>query len=1691
MSKKKIAVLSIFTVLLLVVGFFVNAKGDSLAIFKFQDTQVLDPNAKNNAYLADTQQPQINVSREGDYSYKSAVIPMLSTAEPYVEVDSWNYSGQANFNLYKANQENLLEYMVRDSNGKRTGSLPDVSSLSSIASFSKNIPSNEKLRVELPLAENGIWYMEIKVPGAVRSVFILRSDVGAVYKESSGEYLFWATNVKTKRSITGGTVRLINLNNSVSSFSATSIGGDGIAKLKVSPLADIALVETDSSMSLVPVNLRYYYGDWRRSSRMEPDNNRYFIFTDRPLYKPGDMVYFKSIIRERSGDSYTMPKGSAKAIIFRGWDEKKKIYEADIPISEFGSVSGEFKLPDDLKTDYYTVRISLPSTSNGGFGWFSNETTFTVDYYQKPEAYIDIETDSMEYVVRENIGVKISGNYYFGQPAAGQTVKYVVRQTNMYDYNYDSIEEKNRDINSGYYGYYGWSVVAEGEVVTGEKGLAVFNVPTKASNDPVGAQVYTIEAQLDNGTGALITARKNVLVYDGSFSIYRESSDYYSYRLGGEINVPFVLQSIKGGSVSGIELTGTPHWSTWRWENNKAIEEAQDLSPIEFKSDAAGKAILKMKPEKSGSYQITVSGKDNKGNLVGKKFYLWVAGENDPVFFGDNRGYFSVSPDKEKYNPGDVAKLKISAQEAGHDVLLSIEQNTIHQYQVVHMEGKAKTIEVKLTEADAPDVAVIVAGFSAKDFSSTYNRLSVSAESKRINVTLSPDLAKYGPGQDMKLKVKTQNKDGVPVPAEVAVWGVDKALLEMTDVVQQDIFDSFWGAGYASVDMGSSQHVISDYSAGGMGGCFDGETDVLMSDGSNKKIKDMKVGDSIMTRESEIDSKLVSAKVINVHEREVDGYVIINGSLRITPNHFVWTDSGWKEAGSLSIGEFLIDSDKRAVMVDSIEWHLGKFKVYNLDVDDKHTFFANNLWVHNGKGGGSNTPRSTFSDTAFWNPRVLTNSKGEADVTFTLPDNLTTWVISGVADNTGAMFGQANTEIMVTKDVVVRPILPILLRIGDDLSIETVVHNFTDKDRTFKVSLQFDSGKIDSKTEKEVEIKSGQFTKVSWDIRPDKENEKAKITFSAIDVDDSKYSDAVTQEIPVQAMGFWLKGSRAGSGNSSVGVKLFENSDVAKAKIELSLSPTIFGPVSEAMEYLLDYPYGCIEQTTSRMMPVVLAKSSPELFKDALADKNLDQMFLVGQQRLAALQMNDGGWSWSYLDKSNPFVTAYVLENLIYAKSLGYAVDQEILDKVSGFIKSEDGIPYNDPMKQYSRTLLGIDKGNDFISIDGSFGEDMLALAVINNVALGNNNPNTNGLNKLLSLAKQEGDRTYWEAGSQEYFGSRDASTALAIRAIIAGGGDIRIAEKGIRYLLNSRTSSSWHNSFATAQVIRAMTDYAKKTGEANPNYSFKVYLDGKEIKNGSFSSIKDGKIAVAIPADQIKKDGSKISIEQNGSGNLHWTLNSKEFIKGNGFKGQDNGLMVKREYINEKKPGAPIGIGDSVLVKISISGLAGDSVYGVIEDQLPSGMVPIARTYKRVNMGIGERSFMSDYDGGDREATATGMQILLSSVASGSRDYFYRARAVVSGNFVAPPASSELMYEPSINGKTAIAMISIGDKPTIVDPGSMVSKIVRNWPLIACIIILLALIVIGIVLIIKKKKNGAKLDLSATKDKIKTLLRR
>ncbi len=1441
--------------------------------------------------LPSESRPTIYISGEKSNYSDGGLISLSSTDEPSVKISSYKLDGLAKVSLYEANQETLLHYLIHNKEGKQTNKTVDTTALRHVndQDYTVSSQSGKAPNLLLPLTDQGIWILKVSLNETTVYSVIVRSQFGVLAKEADNEHIFWGQSFKTRKSISEGSIKLFSLKDGVKELASTTFGTDGIAKSPLSADIDIAIAQIGDDRAVVPINMEYFdsstgYTDFVAKTR----STNYYLFTDRPIYKPGDKISFKSVLRDDDDARYTIPTGQATITLSKGYENKTVLFEKSYPISKSGTVNGDYTLPTTMETGYYNLTVKAGDSTS------QHSISIQVEHYRKPEYSIEVTADKNELKDGEVVTFTIKADYFSGQPVANQSVNYRVTSDKYYDQQYLT-DRQPHYTDYPYSRSYG-SEFSEGSVTLDVNGQITVPI-TATMKEYIGQNhILTMEATLVDGSANSVFDSKSVFVDAGDFNIYRTESTS-GVLVGKSVELPVQLTPHTTESVKDIKLTAKVHRENWvpyevagqKYPSYRKEEE--DQVSVSATTDAEGKAKLNFTPKKVGSYTLTVEAKDSDGRLVSKEFYIYVSSQDSGVYRSSIDNQLTIEADKALYQPTDTAHLAINSLRGDEDLLLTVERDRVSRFQIVHLSGKSTTVDLPLSAADLPNTHAVVTSFSDTGLFSGTAKINLSLQSKQLNISLVPDKARYGPGETVNLNIEAKDGEDKPVVADLAVWAVDKAIFELTESYSINIFDQFWRERYNNT---ATTH---------------------------------------------------SLKGINVDRTEM--------------------------------------------------------------------------------GGGGGDDRTVFKDTAYWNPTVTTDASGKAKLSFKLPDNLTTWTIAAVGATNDTRVGQRTTEVTVAKNTVIRPLLPNILREGDEINLGAYLHNFNEQQIEYTTELTFDAGAVTPLAGSKVIVAAKDKTLLSWKLLVQSVKEKASLVFSASD--GGSQGDKVTQTVPVKRFGFSEKDVQTAEGTKSLTLKLPKGADADQSKISIKLAPSIIGTLPSSLNYLVSYPYGCAEQTSSQLAATLLALANQAEYGAALNGK--DGKDLVEKQiaHLKDLRRPSGGWPWWYSGQSNLFISAYIVEQLMAAKQAGYTVDDSFIADVRTYFEDLESNKLNNGEKvlqKYGLSLLNSSKDLQKLEDLDKLSPDLLALAVMANYRTGDQNPETNGLSALVKMAQTQGDAVFWNSGSKIQFGSTDASTALAIKAILMTGGDKELATKAIRYLARNRQYDYWSNTFATAHVSQALALYAQRSQELTPNYTYSVALDGKEITQVAVTSPQQKLADLTINPKDLKVEGSNLTITKNGTGDLYSTATVDAFLTDRKAAEKESGLSITREYDGPKGYGTPLQAGDEVTVYLTVGGLKADENYAVIVDELPAGMVPINENLNNEQYGRD-----TSESGTNRGYTENGVIISIYELKAGTYSYSYRARVVSEGRFIAPPATVSLMYAPEISGRTAVEEVIIDGK--------------------------------------------------------------
>jgi uncharacterized protein YfaS (alpha-2-macroglobulin family) len=490
----------------------------------------------------------------------------------------------------------------------------------------------------------------------------------------------------------------------------------------------------------------------------------------------------------------------------------------------------------------------------------------------------------------------------------------------------------------------------------------------------------------------------------------------------------------------------------------------------------------------------------------------------------------------------------------------------------------------------------------------------------------------------------------------------------------------------------------------------------------------------------------------------------------------------------------------------------------------------------------------------------------------------------------------------------------------------------------------------------------------------------------------------------------------------------------------------------------------------NKFLPTFVVSKTFKDFKvyDAELSKKLPDMLKKGYERLEKLQNSDGGWGWWENDSSNPELTALVVYGLSLTGNMDYHFYGIDLDRgtdwlLSNYKKQKD--PNIKTGMLHALTFAGKgrkDWADDLFKNRKKL--DLYSKAKIAQILHKLKKPEQAlaMLGMLEKSAVTEGIYTYWQTPPDSY-GWRDNPieiTASALRAFLMIKPRHPICAKVVRYLASVRRSGSWYSTKDTAEVVLALTDYLKYTGELQGDFTGSIKVNDRDIGTFSFKNSDENckSIDIDIPPGILKIGDNRITIEKSGTGRLYYNTSLSWYDNSENIKGHSGGISIKREYflINPKikpnnkgwvkplkGPVAKISVQDKVLVRLTFQNYR-DYEHVITEDPKPAG-------FERTELhSIGEKANIRNITDDtyflkveDRDNRTVLFDSYLPETFCA---LMYALKPETPGRFHTMPAKASLMYIPGIQGTSDEMIFEVtGEKGSQLSP---IPKVRWDWKL-------------------------------------------
>jgi len=691
--------------------------------------------------------------------------------------------------------------------------------------------------------------------------------------------------------------------------------------------------------------------------------------------------------------------------------------------------------------------------------------------------------------------------------------------------------------------------------------------------------------------------------------------------------------------------------------------------------------------------------------------------------------------------------------------------------------------------------------------------------------------------------------------------------------------------------------------------------------------------------------------------------------------------------------------------------------------------------------------RRRFEDTAFWRAEVVTDESGRATASFQMPDNLTTWRFTAVGQTRTTLVGDARAASRTTKPLLVRLITPRFSTAGDRFTVATVVHNDTAAEKRVEVRLNAQGATLADATPQTVTVKAGGAERLDWTVET---TAIGTATFQATAREPGGLNDGIELKMPVQSRGFQYAEHRGGQVNGAVTETFLGNAraDPGTQALEIRLAPSLETQFFGSLESLAHFPWGCIEQIMSGVLPdlVVQRLLKEQGTTSSWLQERLPEMVADGLAKIYARQSDNGSWGWGRYDAGDPWMTAYVVVGLTEAQALGYEVNTEVLNAAIRSLKAAlEGTRFERGAAGETRALvvyaLARAGSGEFVS---DWVHDSLkrraelslterALLIVTLDTLGRPK-DVQAVTPFLWEGLQE-TRTFANWGSSGYY--RDAeTTAWGLRAAVAAAPDDPRVAKIANWFVVQRAGGMWFSTRATSLALLALADYVRHTGELRPDLTVQVRVNGQPVKDLHFgvADLGQPEVVFTVPAAGLDPARTVVDIAATGAGRAYYNLTWSQMVGGGSHEViiTGAGLTIRREYrplrprldpetgkmrLMPAAPATRFSVGDFVSVRLIIDARQNFD-FLLLEDLLPAGFE------------VTERGDLPTWEWSDWWADVTYRDdragFYITHLPQGQHELSYLVRVETPGELQARAPEAWAMYDPAVRARGRRADLTV-----------------------------------------------------------------
>lgn len=1340
------------------------------------------------------------------------------------------------------------------------------------------------------------------------------------------------------------------------------------------------------------------------SSRHAAAQWRVYAFTDRPAYRPKETVQWKVIARIRDDERWITPDGAALDYEITG-PRGEKVSSGTAKLNPFGSFWGELQLTEGMALGSYTITFKGKNEHRGA------AQLFRLEEYKLPEFLVKVVTpEDRQYRLGETIEATIEATYYFGGPVANATVEAVVFQQPFRRYwhpkrHYDWYYAPQPESN-------GTRIKTE-TLQTDAAGRAVLRIDTPRDSTDM---TYRIEARVVDASRREVRGEGNVRVMRQRYSVTAQP-EHYVHRPGDSVSIDFRAMGANDkpvqtkGTVTVIQRTaGKVPRGTPIGRRRSFPSTDKEILTTTLTTNASGEVTFTFTPKSAGHYIVRWKSTDGPRarDVVSAETAVWVADRaTTELGYYSNAG-IDLIVDRETLRSGETATVMLVAPASGRWVVVSSTADDLVETQVHHLDGTVKLLQLPVDERHIPNFFVTASTIFDRELSSDAERIVVPPVEQFLNLDVKTDREQYQPRGEGTVTVTARDSSGKPVRAEVSLAVSDEAVT----AIQQD-------------------------PAGDPRQFFYGET----------RQNPLQVSAGLHTQQYLLlEEKPVEQPSADEEMREGDGR--LETKARMT---------GGVAGGVMSDAAPMAPPPPAALQKSA-----RNSRAETITVTAEAPMVMNQASPEEIEV----QVRTDFRSTAFWKPDLITDASGEATVKVQFPDALTTWRATARAATAAAKFGIATSTARTNMPLLVRLQGPRFFVAGDRVIVSAIINNNTDAAQTVTPALEVEGLTLGGAPSiKAVQVAAHGEARAEWTVIAEKGG-PAKLRVTARS---ATHGDAMERTFVVYEHGIDKLIARSGKLRGTEALIRLELPRERRATdLTVQVAPSLAVTLLDALPYLIQFPYGCTEQTMSRFLPAAIVARTLEklqLGRARVAGKDLDAVTAAGIARLYDMQHSDGGWGWWKEGESDAFMTAYAVWGFAIAREGGLSVDRTRVDRGAewldrNLVKAERA--YSDqawmlhalsawrktPADASRRAFDNVWKNREQLT---AYSRALLALTahrwndlerarvLVRNLEDGvkiDRAPDQSVLLKGETAAETMGT-AHWGASGfwWRWYEGPVETTAFVLQALVTIDPSHKLIEPAMNWLVKNRRGTQWSNTRDTAIALLALNDYLQHSGELAADVAYELSVNGRVIasKTVTAADVLAAPSRFTVDSSVLTDATQEVRIRRTGGKSpLYFAVEARFVSLEEPVKAAGNELFVRREYFRlAPRPTLLKGVQyDRVPLRDQESIASGERVevvvtvesknhysYLLFEDLKPAGL-------EAVELQSGQALYATNAKTGRstwvyQELRDRKVAMFVDHLDQGLWEIRYTLRAEVPGSFHALPLLGQAMYVPDIRANS------------------------------------------------------------------------